>query len=116
MQSLVYPAVLLPERFRAGCAFGATRAIRVVSPAGEYVEGGTISQRPRPAKPHAISKNAAAQPAFSLSRAGRKRESAKAGYRTGRDRVSRKEWIARDWNRAPSSKHPAGRSNPTDGR
>jgi hypothetical protein len=44
----------LPERFRAGCAFGATRIIRVVSPAGERVEGGTIAQPPAGAKPREI--------------------------------------------------------------
>ncbi len=51
---MVNPAVLLPERFRAGCAFGATRIIRVVSPAGEHVEGGTITQPPAGAKPREI--------------------------------------------------------------
>ena len=53
-QPLVIPAVLLPERFRAGCAFGATRIIRVVSPAGERVEGGTIAQPSAGAKPREI--------------------------------------------------------------
>ena len=53
-QPMVNPAVLLPERFRAGCAFGATRIIRVVSPAGERVEGGTIAQPPAGAKPREI--------------------------------------------------------------
>jgi hypothetical protein len=52
--TMVNPAVLLPERFRAGCAFGATRIIRVVSPAGERVEGGTIAQPPAGAKPREI--------------------------------------------------------------
>ena len=51
---MVNPAVLLPERFRAGCAFGATRILRVVSPAGERVEGGTIAQPPAGAKPREI--------------------------------------------------------------
>ena len=51
---MVNPAVLLPERFRAGCAFGATRIIRVVSPAGERVEGATIAQPPAGAKPREI--------------------------------------------------------------
>ncbi len=51
---MVNPAVLLPERLRAGCAFGATRIIRVVSPAGERVEGGTIAQPPAGAKPREI--------------------------------------------------------------
>jgi hypothetical protein len=44
----------LPERFRAGCAFGATHIIRVVSPAGERVEGGTIAQPSAGAKPRGI--------------------------------------------------------------